>query len=273
VSALSRWPHFTVLTTPSLCTGQSVNVPRSLNLSCRPDASPALFSTARECQSPTGLALLSWQFLALCSIVREYGVPLARWAYFSVLTGPSLCTRQVVSAPHSMVCVPRFPEDFLTLCSTECECYMLTDFPSLLWRHSCARQFISATNVSSPLLLTLSLFPDSLCPQEDVSPPRLRPTVGECSSLTDFSCSDDTLGLHSQDSPPHLHIASNASAFSYVLRLAPLPDSMSSLLLNTWSWCRRISIIKMILNYLVWCDTIWNMMRTIKSLCFYCLTL
>jgi hypothetical protein len=93
-----------------------------------------------------------------------------------------LRARQVVSGPHSIVCAPRFPGDFLALCLTEGECYMLADLLSLLWHHYCTQQFVSATfscafyprqDVSSPLLLALFHFPDDTLalPSRGCEPP------------------------------------------------------------------------------------------------------
>jgi hypothetical protein len=51
-------------------------------------------------------------------------MPFARWLYLAVLTIPSLCARQLVSAPHSLSLF-RCPDDSSSLCLTDCECSSL----------------------------------------------------------------------------------------------------------------------------------------------------
>jgi len=111
----------------------------------------------------------------------------------------TLRARQVVSAPHSIVCVPSFPDDFLALCSIEGECYMLAGFLLLLWG-----VIPTLNSLSVPLSRGLSAFdmwvpPScwlyftflmtlSLCPRQGVSAPL---------SMALFRCLHDTLALRS----------------------------------------------------------------------------
>jgi len=122
----------------SVCALQDVSASCSLGFLLCPDLSICLHSPGCECPLLTQIPSMSW--LVCPSVLSRMWVPHAHLDSFCVLTCPSVCTLQFVSAPCSLRFLP-CPDLSVHLCSSESECPSFVhflcphSFPSLCQRH------------------------------------------------------------------------------------------------------------------------------------------
>jgi len=145
---------FHVLTSPSWYGLQLVSAPPLATFFLCPDKSFPMWSLVCECSLLSHFLSVSWQVSS--DVVSRMWVPLAQLLFFHVLTGPSQCGLQLVSALSlvtffpcsdkspwcglqfvSTPCLLAFfacPDKSLSLCPPGCECPSWSFFPSVSWQ-------------------------------------------------------------------------------------------------------------------------------------------
>ena len=177
---------FHVATCPSLCALQYVSAPHLVASFLCLDKSLSLWSPGSKCPLLGHFVSMSWQ---VPSVVSREWVPLAWSLSFHVLTSPSLCYLQGVSAPSSVASFP-CPDKSLPLWPPGCKCLLLSHFLSTI----CPNKFFPLLSqvCKCPLAQSLCfhiLMSPSLCHLQEVSAPCL---------VAFFLCPDKSLPLVSR---------------------------------------------------------------------------